>query len=703
MSLFRRKQERKDARDEHVSEQPDRAAEERDPETEPEPGTKPESARPDEDRSPGVIVAPVAGEIVSGVVEVQVAASETAAESVLLEWSADGSSWRRAGADKRQEEAKGELLHWDTGSLDDGSYSLRLVAVLPDGRELAGEPVSALVDNVGPEIHLREPLEGQTLSGFVSIAVEAEDSVSDVSVVELEISDGGEDWRRIAEARAQPFELRWSSEALPDGDYRLRIDARDGSGNLNLIGPFEVEIANVPVAAELVDPGELLRGRINLIARTPDLLSTQMIFELAKAGSSDWRALGTTRAPFHLPVDTAQIDDGSYELRIESITVEGKSIHSHPFGPYVVDNTPPAITITKPAAGETLKDRAELLVEVADNASGPALVELSYNEGGEWITLARLEPENGTVRGFWQLAECRPGSCRLRAKAQDQAGNEASEEITVTIAASAPPERASEPVSIPVRPLLPAVANRFGQIPSWDWKRQQSSAAAQAGATASEAVEQAKTAQPSAEPAPPTGAKAEPVAATVPRERVKKSAAWTWKSSPPRSEPAASERSKPEDEPISRAKAEREHPAEPEPEPKKENELEATKELEPDAQGALDEQEPARVVRLVDSLPREERAEIEQENEKESPDSGAEQGARVVNVNFARAAHGWDIWALDTLVEETPDQDPAREEERRQTLYYLRQHTSVDGRIPPVFEDLIYELFGELMPDDEGA
>jgi hypothetical protein len=54
-------------------------------------------------------------------------------------------------------------------------------------------------------------------------------------------------------------------------------------------------------------------------------------------------------------------------------------------------------------------------------------------------------------------------------------------------------------------------------------------------------------------------------------------------------------------------------------------------------------------------------------------------------------------------VEETPGQDLAREEERRQTLYYLRQHTSVDGRIPSGFEDLIYELFGELMPDDEGA
>src|SRR5659263_471805 len=90
----------------------------------------------------------------------------------------------------------------------------------------------------------------------------------------------------------------------------------------------EPEVANPPAAAELVDPGEFLRGCINLIARTPDLRSTQMIFELATAGSSDWRALGTTRAPFHLSVDTGLFDDGSYELRIESVTAEGQSVYS---------------------------------------------------------------------------------------------------------------------------------------------------------------------------------------------------------------------------------------------------------------------------------------------------------------------------------------------------------------------------------------
>ncbi len=693
MSLFRRKHE-----SERAAEQPDQVAEPREREL------GPENARPgEEERSPGVIVAPVAGEIVSGLVEVQIVPDEAVTGPVLLEWRSDAeTSWRRAGAEERADEATSKLLGWDTGTLDDGSYRLRLVATLSSGSEVTSESVSVLVDNLGPEIRLREPLDGQTISGFVTIAVEVEDSVSDVSVVELEIAEGGEDWRRIAEARWQPFELRWSSEALADGAYQLRIGARDASGNLALIGPFEVEIANGPVAAELVDPGELLRGTVNLIARTPDLRSTQMIFELAQAGSSDWQALGTTRAPFHLSVDTGQSDDGRYELRIESISAEGKSVYSRRFGPYVFDNTPPAITIVKPAPGETLQDWAELVIEVADDVSGPARVELSYNEGEKWVSLARLEPEKGKVRGYWQLAECRPGSCRLRATAFDRAGNEASEEITVTITAPAAsePERAPRPELIPTpeprapapptRPPSATAAGRFGQVPSWDWKRHRPPGAERTAGAASGAVEETKARQPDPEP---VAAEAEPVSAAAPREKTKKSAAWTWKSSGPRSEP--SKQPEPEEEPVAPPKVKKAQSKEPE--SKKEHEPE--QESEPEARA---EAKPVQSIHLVDSAPDDEQPEID-ESENERPDSGAGESGRVVNVDFARAARGWDIWELSELVEETPGQDPAREEERRQILYHLREHTSVDGRIPPEFEDLVREAFGELISGDRSS
>jgi len=717
MSLFRRKHEGDDARDERAAARPDRAAERREPE--------PESIRPGARPSPRAIAAPAADEIVSGLVEVRIAPDETATGPVLLEWRPAGETgWQRADAEEREGLEGGPLL-WDTGSLDDGSYLLRPVALHSGGDEVAGEPVPVSVDNLGPEIRLGEPLEGRTLAGFVTIGVEAEDSVSGVSVVELEISESGESWRRVAETCRQPFELRWSSEALADGVYRLRIGARDGSGNLSLIGPLEVEIANSPVAAELVDPGELLRGRVNLIARTPDLRSSQMIFQLAKAGSSDWRALGTTRAPFHLPVDTALFADGSYELRIESVTTEGRSVYSRRFGPYVVDNRPPVIRIVKPAQGETLQDRAEVAVEVVDDASGPALVELSYNDGDKWMSLAGLEPEEGKVRGFWQLTECRPGDCRLRVTAFDRAGNEASEEITVTISAPAPsePRRAPEPepvpparprAAMPVRPPSAAAAGRFGDVPSWDWKRHRSSGAERTGGAANGPIEEAKAPQTSGEPAPPAGATAEPPDLAAPREQAKKSAAWTWKPSPPRPEP--------EEEPAIPHGAEKERPAETESEaagkPKPESELEEQAEPEPELEPEVEPEpeseteeraEPVeeaaavQAVRLVDSVPSEEQEETERENENESPESGAGEGGSVVSVNFARAARGWDIWELSELVEETAGQDPAREEERRQILYHLREHTTVDGRIPPEFEDLIHEAFGELLPGDRGA
>lgn len=669
------------------------------------------------ERHPGSIMAPGDGAAVSGTVEIEASLAEGASHvGARIEWSQDEKDWSRlelSGDDyeligalpgKSSErialvrsaelaEARKLLLEqegyesvevspvrpssWqgrqrlvvgcDTSVLPEGACLLRLVTISAIGEEIAGDPVRWIIDNVGPEIRLREPLAGRSLSGFVTISVEAEDTISGVSVVELELSETGEEWRRLAEAHRQPFELRWSSEALNDGTYRVRIGARDGRGNLSLTEPVEIEIANAPsVAAELVDPGELLRGRVNLIARTPDFRSTQMIFELAKEGSGDWRALGTTRAPFHLPVETDQFADGSYELRIESITAEGRSTHSRRFGPYVIDNTPPTIAIIKPARGETLRGRVELVVEVTDDVSGQGKVELSFSQGKEWITLAELEPVKGEVRGLWQTSGCRPGDCRLRAKASDRAGNEAEEIVELTIAAPASAEPVPEPESISPPKTQEQAASarqpsssggRFGQVPSWDWKRRRS----------------AGEREPVVESGSAGGAEAKPPDETKERRRTKTGAAWTWKASPPRSKPEAEQGPEPE------------------------------RASEPGEQAAGAEKEFVRDLSVVEALPEEKNEEAGESQGSGPTDTGPEESERVVSIDFARAARGWDLWQLSELVEDTPGQDPARQEERRQILYHLREHSSVDGRIPPEFEPLIYEAFGELMPGDSSA
>jgi len=187
----------------------------------------------------------------------------------------------------------------------------------------------------------------------------------------------------------------------------------------------------------------------------------------------------------------------------------------------------------------------------------------------------------------------------------------------------------------------------------------------------------------------------------VPKEEVKKSVAWTWKVPSSRSEPETGEPPEPEEESATNSKVEEERPDEPAPET--EGKAEPEQEGEPEERVEEAEVESAQPLRLVDSATGEEQLANEAKSAGESSDRGAADSGSVVKVDFARAARGWDLWALGTLVDDTPDQDPAREEERRQVLYHLRQHASVDGRIPPGFESLIYEVFGELMPDDEGA
>lgn len=688
-------------------------------------GAEPSSLR--RERHRGLIVTPGEEAAVSGTVEIEASLAEGLSHvGARLEWSQDETEWSRLelsgddyellGASSGESperialvksaelaEARKLLLEqegyesvevsparpssWqgrqllivdlDTSVLPEGSCLLRLVTISAAGEEIAGDTVRWTIDNAGPEIRLREPLAGRSLSGFVTIPVEAEDPVSGVSVVELELSEKGGEWRSLAQARREPYELRWSSEALSDGTYRLRIGARDGSGNLSLTEPLEIEIVNASAAAaELVDPGELLRGRVNLIARTPDLRSAQMIFELAKEGSDDWRALGTTRAPFHLPVDTAQFADGSYEIRIESVTAEGQSVYSSRFGPYVIDNTPPAITIVKPTEGEMLQDRVELVVEVVDDVSGPAQVELSFSQGEEWITLAELEPVNGEVRGLWRTSECRPGDCRLRAKATDRAGNEADQTVELKIAGLTTSEPAPEPKPIsPTNKQEQAVTDRqpssgigrFGQVPSWDWKRRRSPDAG-AAAAPGDRGEKTGASEPDVRPSSAGGAEDRAISTTRARKRGKTGAAWSWKVSAPRSEPEKPEQAG-----------------------------------EPDEQAARAEKKLESVPAIVEAAPGKEHMEVEGAGESGPAVTGAEESKRVINVDFARAARGWDLWELSELVEETPGQDPVREEERRQILYHLRDHSSIDGRIPPEFEPLIYEAFGEMMPDDSSA
>jgi len=62
------------------------------------------------------------------------------------------------------------------------------------------------------------------------------------------------------------------------------------------------------------------------------------------------------------------------------------------------------------------------------------------------------------------------------------------------------------------------------------------------------------------------------------------------------------------------------------------------------------------------------------------------------------APREWNIWELQHLVRERPDD--GRHEEWAALLASLRDFARVDGTLPPGFDELVRDSFGELLVED---
>jgi hypothetical protein len=67
-----------------------------------------------------------------------------------------------------------------------------------------------------------------------------------------------------------------------------------------------------------------------------------------------------------------------------------------------------------------------------------------------------------------------------------------------------------------------------------------------------------------------------------------------------------------------------------------------------------------------------------------------------------RPVGGWNVWQLERLLASQPKSDQERDYERSAMLVYLRDFADADGQLPPQFDDLVRESFGDLMRSPAG-
>ncbi|RLE22378.1 MAG: hypothetical protein DRJ65_14010, partial [Acidobacteria bacterium] len=226
---------------------------------------------------------------------------------------------------------------WDAAGLDDGPYTVRLLAT--DELGLTGAArVPIVIDNTLPEVSIILPTDGMTLVEPAEIQVQISDATLVHWIVDLSTEFG--EFTTIAEGHQAVNGSVVSWDPLPvDGLYRLRLFAEDAAGNQN---QTEVEVT---IAATLPS------SPIDLIA-TASGRDVALVWSPGPGqqpeGFNVYRDL-----EFLTAVDTPGffdpgLEDGGYVYVVRSFDLAGRESTDSNAAAVTINLTPPIVNLSMP-------------------------------------------------------------------------------------------------------------------------------------------------------------------------------------------------------------------------------------------------------------------------------------------------------------------------------------------------------------------
>jgi len=106
----------------------------------------------------------------------------------------------------------------------------------------AGNPATTSIeiftDNTGPELNIRSPQNGTTVSLTLTVDVEASD-LTGISKIEFYLQDV-----LVCTLSVSPFVWSWDTTKYPNGEYAVNVRAYDTTGNAKS-GEIRINVKNV--------------------------------------------------------------------------------------------------------------------------------------------------------------------------------------------------------------------------------------------------------------------------------------------------------------------------------------------------------------------------------------------------------------------------------------------------------------------------
>ena len=331
---------------------------------------------------------------------------------------------------------------WNTTSLTDGDYDLRVLTTDEAGNTFASPTRTVTVDNTAPSAATLDALPGAIRSGQ-ELTGSGTDATSGVESLSYSYCEGTSctPSTPIGSSTTGPdYSVTWTGQPA-DGDVRVRVRVTDRAGNTLDSAIQDVVVDNTNPTGSLTAPADaaVLGGAsVTVSSDSADAGSgvATAEFQRRPAGGSPWTTIDTdTNAPYSTSWNTTSLTDGDYDLRVLTTDEAGNTFAS-PTRTVTVDNNAPSVTVTAPTGFVNAAAPDPFTVTASTPDGDVANVELfrcsnasAGCSGGTWVSLG--VDSSAPYSASWAIDA--DGNRALRAVATDGAGNTGADVVNVTV------------------------------------------------------------------------------------------------------------------------------------------------------------------------------------------------------------------------------------------------------------------------------
>src|SRR2546422_903173 len=293
----------------------------------------------------------------------------------------------------------------------------------PGGTTATAAAVSVTVfnDTMPPSVSVTAPSAGATVSGTITVSVNATDNVG-VAGVQFKL-DGV---NLGAEVTVAPYTTSWNTTLASAGAHTLSAVARDTAGNTATAAAVSVSVSNIPPPVSITAPtaGATVSGTLTVSANATDnvgVVGVQFKLDGANLGAE------VTAAPYAISWNTTLAANGSHALTVVARDAAANTATAAAVN-VTVDNIPPTVSITAPVNGATVSSTLTASASATDNVG---VVGVQFKLDGANLGAEVLAAPYAIS---WATTPATNAAHPLTAVARDAAGNNATAvAVSVTV------------------------------------------------------------------------------------------------------------------------------------------------------------------------------------------------------------------------------------------------------------------------------